>query len=599
MLRGKGTAADVALATGRRHRTQLGPEGAPLAHVIATRDGGFNLHVQQSDAVELAHTLSVWRTLAAGAQHALHAGDHLRVAGAEYVCLLPGLPPGRTERPPVLSGDMHSEWPMSTQQNATAPPSDVEVLAVRVHGASEASEYEVFEFFSQAGVVADMQLHTRHGVTDAFWEIEFVATEAVERALALDGAQLGEQTLRIYGGNLRFVRRWPSIDGESLVERMSCLELRLLELLAAAAPDLRIYGAALRDAYAAHFGEPLDAHAIAKMDLQVHKKPTKALQSLLLRRNLLPRIGVRGGAGDWYVYEVVVENTAALEETEERIRQLFALVKHPGLIDGATLEPLYGDVHKQALDRRRFSCRSLKELLLKMPRLALVFKGDKMYVRPAEGLEAFAREQDAGCDTSRKRSRSEAKDQLQKNKKSKSEGEEVSSVRCPVCRRMFGSTSAYGTCERRLFNHLRDKVDEVYIAWWDRTGGATWDINTERLTLPNPLLPTKPKQAKKSKKSKQKCGMCKFVGSAAALLDHQWHKQDEQHKAWRAAQEDDTPNEFEVPREAALREREQRQPPGPQPREPSEGAASTIKPCSNATQQFGCDGSESEPYDAD
>ena len=176
---------------------------------------------------------------------------------------------------------------------------------------------------------------------------------------------------------------------------------------------------------------------------------------------------------------------------------------------------------------------------------------------------------------------------------------------------MFGSTSAYGTCERRLFNHLRDKVDEVHIAWWDRTGGATWDINTERLTLPNPLLPTKPKKAKKSKKSKQSCGVCRFVGSAAALLDHQWHKQDEQHKAWRAAQEDDTPNEFEVPREAALREREQRQPPGPQPREPSEGgatfepsegAASTMKPCSNATQQF--DDSDdsvvgkSEQYDA-
>ncbi len=498
---------------------------------------------------------------------------------------------------------MYSEWPISTQQNATTPPSDVEVLAVRVHGASEASEYEVFEFFSQAGVVADMQLHPRHGVTGAFWEIEFAATEAVERALALDGAQLGEQPLRIYGGNLRFVRRWPSIDGESLAERMSRLELRLLELLAAVQVAGRrwpvcISGATLRDAYAAHFGEPLDALAIARDDLQVHKKkPKKALQSLLLRRNLLPRIGVRGGAGDWYIYEVVVENTAALEETEERIRQLFALVKPPDLIDGATLEPLYGDVHKQALDRRHFGCRSLKDLLLKMPRLALVFKGDKMYVRPAEGLEAFGREQDAGCDTSKKRSRSEAKDQLQKNKKSKSEGEEVSSIRCPVCRRMFGSTSGSGTCERRLFKHLRDKVDEVHIAWWDRTGGATWDINTERLTLPNPLLPTKPKQAKKSKKSKKskqskksnQCGVCKFVGSAAALLDHQWHKQDELHKAWRAAQEDDTPNEFEAPREAALREREQRQPPGLQPREPSEGAASTNKPCSNATQQFGCD----------
>ena len=100
-LRGKGGCADVPLATLRRHRTPLGPAGAPVAQIVATKDYGFDLHVLAGGAAQVARAVFTagftepagqpgeWRELPAGKQYALHQGDHLRVAGGEYVCELP------------------------------------------------------------------------------------------------------------------------------------------------------------------------------------------------------------------------------------------------------------------------------------------------------------------------------------------------------------------------------------------------------------------------------------------------------------------------------------------------------------------------------
>jgi hypothetical protein len=101
MLRGKGECADVPLATQRRHKTPLGPAGAPVAQVVATKDLGFDLHVLAGGAAQVAPAVFTagfseptgkpgeWRVLPAEKQYALHQGDHLRVAGGEYVCELP------------------------------------------------------------------------------------------------------------------------------------------------------------------------------------------------------------------------------------------------------------------------------------------------------------------------------------------------------------------------------------------------------------------------------------------------------------------------------------------------------------------------------
>ena len=101
VLRGQGATADVPLATGRRQKTPLGVANSPAAHVIATRDSGFDLHVTQGGAVKLARRVIVrgfaeptgaggeWRELAAGAQCGLRSGDHVRVLGAHFICELP------------------------------------------------------------------------------------------------------------------------------------------------------------------------------------------------------------------------------------------------------------------------------------------------------------------------------------------------------------------------------------------------------------------------------------------------------------------------------------------------------------------------------
>ena len=100
-LRGKGGCADVPLATQRRHKTLLGLAGAPVAQIVATKDYGFDLHVLAGGAAQVARAVFTagfteptgqpgeWRVLPAGKQYALHQGDHLRVAGGEYVCELP------------------------------------------------------------------------------------------------------------------------------------------------------------------------------------------------------------------------------------------------------------------------------------------------------------------------------------------------------------------------------------------------------------------------------------------------------------------------------------------------------------------------------
>ena len=89
------------LATQRRHKTSLGPAGAPVAQIVATKDYGFDLHVLAGGAAQVAPAVftagfteptgqpGVWRELPAGKQYALHQGDHLRAAGCEYVCELP------------------------------------------------------------------------------------------------------------------------------------------------------------------------------------------------------------------------------------------------------------------------------------------------------------------------------------------------------------------------------------------------------------------------------------------------------------------------------------------------------------------------------
>ena len=96
-LRGKGGCADVPLATRRRHKTPLGPAGAPVAQIIATKDYGFDLHVLAGGEAQVAPAVfsygfteptgqpGEWRVLPAGKQYALHQHDHLRVAGSEYV----------------------------------------------------------------------------------------------------------------------------------------------------------------------------------------------------------------------------------------------------------------------------------------------------------------------------------------------------------------------------------------------------------------------------------------------------------------------------------------------------------------------------------
>ena len=101
MLRGQRGASDVTLATGRKEKTVLGAAGFPVAHVIATRDGGFDLHVSRSGAVEVAPgAAGEWRELAAGAQRGIMSGDRLRVreglgGSMLYVC---ELPTGRDEQ---------------------------------------------------------------------------------------------------------------------------------------------------------------------------------------------------------------------------------------------------------------------------------------------------------------------------------------------------------------------------------------------------------------------------------------------------------------------------------------------------------------------
>jgi len=102
LRRRRGAGQSVSVATGRRHKTALGPAEAPVAHIVAGRDFNFSLHVAAGGAVELAPPVvqvpfeeatgapGEWRALAAGAQCTLRPGDHLRIAGVEYVCDLPG-----------------------------------------------------------------------------------------------------------------------------------------------------------------------------------------------------------------------------------------------------------------------------------------------------------------------------------------------------------------------------------------------------------------------------------------------------------------------------------------------------------------------------
>jgi len=112
MLRGRAGARDVTLATMRRHRTPLGLAGAPVAHIVATRDLGFDLHVQTGGAVAIAPPVVTpgfeepsgapgdWKSLGAGAQRALKPGWFLRVGNAEYVC---DFPAARTAGPSTSS----------------------------------------------------------------------------------------------------------------------------------------------------------------------------------------------------------------------------------------------------------------------------------------------------------------------------------------------------------------------------------------------------------------------------------------------------------------------------------------------------------------
>ena len=162
-----------------------------------------------------------------------------------------------------------------------------------------------------------------------------------------------------------------------LQEVMAPVEERILKLIDAAAPAQRIFGRMLAKQYEAKFKTPLDPQKLTGQT---------DLRAMLGRRNLVPRLGVKGPADGWYVYRIVQSDGTQLDLVQDRILQLIKDAPKPELVDGHGLQSMYGDKYKQKLEYRAFGCKNLRELIEKCDRLKVRMKNDKMYVRPAAGL---------------------------------------------------------------------------------------------------------------------------------------------------------------------------------------------------------------------
>ena len=180
----------------------------------------------------------------------------------------------------------------------------------------------------------------------------------------------------------------PCSDIERLRELVAPVQTRLLELI-----DSRykqpgnVPGAELAELYGRKFGAALDPQMLTGQS---------DLKQMLNRRNIFPKIGVRGSdkKGGWLIYRVVavakqpkgVQQPCPPEllKVQENILELLRRAAHPApdsgtvphySLDAGSLHERYGAELRTSFNFRNYGFGSLRTLIEACPKLAIVMKG--------------------------------------------------------------------------------------------------------------------------------------------------------------------------------------------------------------------------------